>query len=539
MKLPPLNPITVLDPSARGPICVGDVPANHDPYQGLEIVTGCEHPDSQIRRIAESVRTQQGNAARSTIVVPEGHLVGADPGRMTELEQLALPRFGENSIFLLMDRPGAAVYQSAVRGLREGVIEGLATFSDAIHGGMDNYREMLVGLDDAHRAHLGAAIDLPEGGILLETGAGRDLSRLMELQRVALARGGRLICHDIPPAAARWAAGEERLSGVPYLALPSNIEFFSPALGVFGAPIVMTLQNTISSMSFGAVRHLAENARRIDATRIVVSQMVGMADQSNFYPDQLRPNDPMFLRCVQANIPAMLANAGVASSGLLGDLLIFCATQQALTTYRLLTAEIAHRWLRSIASEGNGFRYGMNYVVVTERELRGPEVQTYLAGFQPAAASFYGTLFNSLSIGPFGCRFAFDERLERGALTLKSMESVCVLDKSRPCRVPEARTPNTRIIAAKGEAQVFSASVRQQWLSARQAAVLAAIASGEAPNPQIFEYSQVTTAFQVGARFTLGFVFDYLGKQLGIPSFEHWSTGQARQQYERAFLRYS
>lgn len=539
MQLPPLPICEVTDPNASGPMRLPGVPADCDPYGGLEIASGCENPNSEVRRIAEQVRQAQSEAARATVVCPKGFLNALDGHAAAKIGALISARLSPNSIFLLTDPAGRGVYQSSAFGLSRGILEGMANFSDTIHGKMDSYRDMRAGLDAVHRSHIPALLDFPDGALLIETGAGRDVERLKALHALTLKHRGAFVCHDIPPAASRWAAGTEDLAGIPYIALPARHEFFGPALRGYPGPVLISMQNTLSSMSFGSIRHFLQGASAIGTRRIIVNQSVGISDTSNFLPAAYNPDSTEFSNLVAENLPELFLREGISYNRDSGMLLLMSARLQVAHTVRVLALDLAHRTIRTIADEQHGFKSSKNYVIAAQKNLEPAEARAYLELFQTPLTPYLGLTFNTLTIGPFGIQFSMDSAVPKGALKICNLETVCVIDRERAPQLPALTTPGTQVFEPMGAAQVMSAASRhQRYTATNTAALLELHQPGIGVAPETLRKLGHDRAVLVGAQLGLSIVFDLYGQRLGVGHIGRWGADAAtRRQYEQAFLR--
>lgn len=144
---------------------------------------------------------------------------------------------------------------------------------------MDN---MLAGLAREQDLKEAAIANCPHGSINLEIGAGMAWDRLRTLDQETRNRGGKLICHDILPDFAR--AAEQNLPGIPYICTPTDAEYLGKVLRSSAAPIVMTMKNVLSSMSYSSLLDLIHSLVGSPVQKVVATQSLAVAENSNFRP---------------------------------------------------------------------------------------------------------------------------------------------------------------------------------------------------------------------------------------------------------------
>lgn len=77
---------------------------------------------------------------------------------------------------------------------------------------------------------------------------------------------------------------------IPYIPVPNKPDFLGNVFCGSEKPITVSLQNVISSMSMGGIDEFLRVASMMKAQKICITQSLAFADNSNFFPEGLRPS---------------------------------------------------------------------------------------------------------------------------------------------------------------------------------------------------------------------------------------------------------
>lgn len=181
-----------------------------------------------------------------------------------------------------------------------GVLHDLGTYNAEMYASLVKKSKFPDHITNTHSDHVTDRLQLNHGTLLLETGAGLDVDRIIRLKANAVAQGSHLVCHDIPPLLA--AIGRQRMPDVPYIALPSLKEFLGRALEKFKGRKVVAMKNTITSLNEEEVVALLEAITHAGVERLVVTQSIG-------------PNMDLFVEGTQAHIERMNQSLAMEAAG--------------------------------------------------------------------------------------------------------------------------------------------------------------------------------------------------------------------------------
>jgi len=403
------------------PVTTGNV--TRDPYGALDKVSGCESENPEIRQIGDITRDLQERLLGITIV-SEHKLT--DDLQMDEISRAQKEMAGRtDSLYFATDQDGESYFMGNVHA-PHGILQSMGSFSPEIHDKLDDYRAIERNAGDRHMDSVLSLLKMPAAPLIIETGAGKDFERIKKLGEFAEKRQGIVVCHDLPPAAARYAGTQD--NEFVYLSLPHRHEVLSQAFERNPRPKVITLKDTLSSMSGGSIDQVLLTAAELDADMICATQNLNVANHSNLMPDGFRPNDQNF--------------AGFLMNIALQNFHLFTETDSNFTMkvfvkqvcnaiYNIMMELIRARFMYG----AEDFAKLKNRVVLSstsESIIDANEALGYLTKYFPEfLAAFLRNDFNVMEFGPFGRELA-KEKLEPGKLRIRSNQLNFVVGKERP-----------------------------------------------------------------------------------------------------------
>jgi len=478
-----------------------------NPYDGLESITGCENEHLDIRAIADEVRNQQDRALGITVVTAEPITKGFPPSFRSSLQEMTNRKGVER--FFVMDQNGIQSYMCHVK--LPGAFQILGAFTPDIHDSLDNIRSSLGPMNERHTNTALNIINCPQNGLIFETGAGADYERMKAIDRQAKERNGVVICHDIPTAAAR--AAETELDGIPFIALPARSELLGPALRKSPRPKIITLKDTISSIPFGGMEQLIKTAKEVDAQKIVITQSLNVSANSNVYPQNMKPGDPIFfqtmMKLLMMNNPKLLLSKDPKT-----EFLKQVSGQKAYENCYLITMEFIRLYMIMLA-QNIGLTNNCTYVVDDSVELDNDAAVLYLDNqFPEITPMFKEGEFNTLSVGPFGRFVTRTQGIPAGKLSLKCRQFSLELSK-QPSNPNEVRPqPGQKITVLRENQLLREVSKKTVGEEKIDSKICLTASSGEAlPDVSDSDYHEAATG---GRRAILSLIFNDYGK-LGLP----------------------
>ncbi|MBD3327726.1 hypothetical protein GF340_00305 [Candidatus Peregrinibacteria bacterium] len=421
LYVPESFPWPIPEQYAGQPVNLNKVSKN--PYEGLERASGAESINADIRAIANEVQRQQEVALGMTVVTHRADLENVAKMSLSSACNKMASREGIEKFFI-MDQDGKRVFVGMVGA---GALQSLGSFTPEIHDELESIRKSNSAANGRHLQTLTDSLNLPDGGLIFETGAGADYERMSKLSEYAKGRNGVAVCHDLPPAASRTSV--EHLDDVPYISLPHRKEFLVPALSKSPRPKIVTLKDTVSSTAFGSMAEIVKMANAIDAQKIVFSQSLNVASASNVLPQYLKPGDPAFQKFIHNNLMKQMDVLSGKDSDVINAVVEMYGNYFLETFYKIIMEYI--RYTLMLIGKKEGYKYGNTMVCSDVVELEKEAALKLLSQRAPHLIEpFNQGDFNSLELGPFGIGVANVARIEKDKLRFVNKQFHMTLSKN-------------------------------------------------------------------------------------------------------------
>lgn len=396
------------------------------PYDDLEAVQGRDHPDPIVRHIAKRTFTIQQRVLGIMMILPDrllrqGVQTPEEVLRLDLMTEKMQDRIGTRD-FLAISESGSMMF---LGNQDKKTWKILGAFTPDVHDQLEKDRQRKGDLNERHTKFLLELVHCPPNGMIIETGAGRDYARIRALDALAKAHGGVLICHDLPPLAAKTA--KTYVPGVPYLILPPDAKILAyPFEGTTERPKIVTLKDTLSSMNIGSLLEFLAFLEMIKPERVLITQAHSMGNISDLIQRGMKFGDLFFLDACEKTFSLELR--ALFQSPYRDFLLRFLAVQADITRAHLLM-EI-HR--RNVIERGKIIGLPFTKTVIVDQEKTFPQeeaVQFVKQYFPNLEEAFLEGRFNTILQGPFEKVLLSREGLPPGSLAFVSEEFTLVLMK--------------------------------------------------------------------------------------------------------------
>lgn len=482
-----------------------------DPYRDLDAPSGCNDSDPRIKKIADEARGTQERLKSITLVAPgDYHDHGFSQLHTAAMENM-VPRVGEDPFFVMGER-GRDVGITSRHRLRLGIIQDSGSCLEEATGMLHEYRKTLAGLDDLQLAVHEALLDLPRGGLLVDSGAGADYNRIRRLERYARERGGRLMAHDVVPEAAR--AGHREVPETPYLAIPGRSEFLGKLLAEHTGPTVMALQNVVSILAYTDIMEIVRLLSAGDIQKLVISQSVYMSLQSNVIPCRYHPGEQgynayLIYKCIQKYGDRLMQMEDKDRTAVVG----LVSLQTERTMLNILMELIRHRLIQESAKQGWG--HERTLVVEQSRVLDPEEAREHIKDWEGYVESFLAGEFNSVTLGCFGTQFQTDSDVHSGHLRIRSQRFNTEISR-HPLHTPEIRPQEGQNIQPCKKKIITPVQTRFCGLADSRRTIEQKIGLPKDRWDKIANTIPLEELLEWGARLGHEMVFDVFGKQVRI-----------------------
>lgn len=398
-------------------------PSGADPFADLHEIQGGEHSNPIVRSIAERAADAQAEALSGTVILDRQALDGSDAPNLFRAFQWAVDTVGQDQLGLMLTRDGRTLAQ-----IEHGGPRGLQGFMP-VGGLLDEHYERLQGRDrafarffEAQCKVLPSIIGCPEGGMIVELGAGLDLRRIQALQNLATSVGAQLICHDVVPDAPRRA--HELGVTAPYLAIPPFTQFLGETLRGIEVPVVFSMKNVLSSLTCERLVDLFVTAELAGARRFSITQSVACSKFMVALPPGYGVE--------QGPLNRGLQSAWRESKAPCDEPLMRAAKFHAQITYTNATMELLSRYAEELALKRFGYRDFARVIETRETVLGEAEAMEYMAQLFPEQASdFSHGRYNTFVVSPFGGFFDLDPAIPVRNLRLTMRVFHLIADKER------------------------------------------------------------------------------------------------------------
>lgn len=344
-------------------------------------------------------------------------------------------RVGQKENFYVLNSAGNVLYQASARDQRFFQMLASAEVYDPL-------AERSRGMSSHEEAHIATISEvlIPDNGVVFETGAGTDWTRIRELDKFAKAKGSHLICHDLLPVITHYAKKE--VPDVPYMAMMADPELIADCLKPWRErPLSFSLKNTVSSMAFSEMGDLFTAVKRTGAEQVLVSQSLGQSPHANVFFMNLRPQSielsNMFM--------GMLMEDGSVPINI-----FLVAVEQAHLTLMNAMLEISRYYLETLARQA-----GLNEheTFVTEHTtVLGPDDDMSAldnTNFSHARRLWQNGGFNAIAFSPFGCHKSIDASVPRGHLKVTTQQIHLRFGKKPGINLPGRKLAQTDLLCPK------------------------------------------------------------------------------------------
>ncbi len=268
--------------------------------------------------------------------------------------------------------------------------------------------------------------------LLVETGAGMDTSRLIELRRAQEEWGWLFVAHDISPRLLQQAVQAGVLNML-YCALPPV--YIGDLIGAVSWDTTMSMKDTLSSLAFGQINQLIHTCKENpNIQRVVVTQSLGEAWSSNKYPTHLQPNNPNFdteiINYIARN-PPKTSDMDLSPSSLLH------LTQQIQHNVGTIMMEVGRNYLFNAAEKAGFVRFDTE-ISETSEDYPAEKSLEYIQNHYPYLLQrFQKNEINEIVLWPFWIHWRKNHKITTGQLRVTSQNSHFIVEKRRKYQVVE------------------------------------------------------------------------------------------------------
>ena len=519
--LRPYLQISIPEAFRGNPLRLPGVDARFDPFNGL---SGPKRfRESAYGSLGADLQRTIGDVAAITVVTP-GPVSTIARAVSLALDSLIIPRVGVQGRFYVTQPEGDILLQSNPAFFRQTrCLEMMGSFGQDITAGLDRLRFHTAGLHEIHANLFPQLVDLAPGEVLIETGAGSDYTRIKALHQHATQKGAILICHDITPASAR--AADKNIPGIRFVFLPPQSQFLtSTFLGVSGQK-ALSLKDVLSTIPRGGHHQLLHTAKTLGVDRILVTQSVAIADNTNLFLSGVGPDSEFFSNILSQNLPGIFQSKNILRDDRTNILLGSAAILQAKETYRQITMHLALSTFLGSAREDYGYKSQRPFSVRCIRDLKGPSINECLGSISNLEVELFRTgIFNTLYVGNGGGYISFDKGVTQGTLRVVHDQVHLEVARTKRSNIIQSNSTgehNAVVSVAQLSLDNPFSTKEARFLSPREMLGrllgLPDSLTSQTVNLNLTSGSHMKEAQKIGAKLVCDFMVDFLGQRYGLP----------------------
>ncbi len=408
-------------------------PELRNPLAGIN--EHCEQDNEEIRKLLATTASIQGRLLGLCIIVRSDltSILNEGQEHIQKLSQ-TLPRDG---MFFIMDEEGKHIF-GGIPGVK--VFQGMGSANAEVVEGLETYRKQMRSLPVMHTESFAEILGDTKGKLVLETGAGTDIARIKKLKEKTEAEGGLLICHDPAPYAAKLT--QAVLPTVPYIATPARSELLVPILSASPRAKIITLKDTISSMTYGGLNELFFIAEQLNVEKIIMTQSLTIAPNANYFVEGAKPQSEFFDEYLMAKI---LKNISLFGGSRQKDLFLAFGEQLRMSITAIMLEIVRFKILRDL--QAKGYKNCETWITSKSETLPPEQAQEFLDqyddGYYP---QFLKDTFNGFEFSPFGIKFSKDATVTEKQLKITQTQFHIIASKDRSGLTIGRQVPNSSII---------------------------------------------------------------------------------------------
>jgi hypothetical protein len=341
--------------------------------------------------------------------------------------------FTEKSPFFITNGGGNSLAQGSIQFLEMngGILETIWSFGN--HGASLASRKVLAQIQaQNHEAEL-ALFNIQPGSTLIEIWAGDDILRLKTFDTHMRSIGGRLICQEQVAAWAHWAG--VAIPEIPYIPLPNRADILNPLFDKKNNHI-LSMQNVVSSMSLSGINQLIAFAKDLQAQKMTITQSLGIADNSNLFPENLRPKST---EIAWINLVLRMYEQGGAWVSV-SEKEMQLVVHQAEVTARNIMTELVRKYIQNATADSVNLKKHRTTLLTHSTVLEGARAASYLGDIPQYLVKVLADTThkrNTIISSPFNSlKTDFDPSLPAGAIRVNSTQAI-VEHASRFTEIPK------------------------------------------------------------------------------------------------------